>query len=224
MSLYRNPQFVNNQAPALNATNMNALASTVEASQTYELHFVVHPEIYATASDTDKTNYTNYWDNQNIVVTTNQNSHAFTIDKAKFKDKVDDIEGIYTFTYNTDTTKWAIDGVDISDSTFLDIPSYGITGLTNPISTVAERTATVTLTFDGYKEQKVTIDGVTPNLIGSIGIASNATKAEFDKAAYAQLRCIEQGDGYVVIVCYGVIPDITIPCVIEVNGSGNIKY
>lgn len=224
MSLYQNPRFVNNQAPALNAANMNALADTVEASQTYELNFNITTDIYATASSTNKANYTNYWDNQNIVATPKQNAHSFTVDKAKFKDKVGDIEGTYTFTYNTSTTKWAIDGVDISDSTFTAIPSYGISGLTNPVSVAAERTATVTLTFDGYKEQKITINGVTTKLIGSIGVSSSATKAQFDAAAYAQFRCIEQGDGYVVIVCYGVIPDITIPCVIEVTGSGNIKY
>ena len=66
MSLYQNPRFVNNQAPALNAANMNALADTVEASQTYELDFVIHTDTYASASSTDKANYTNYWDNQNI--------------------------------------------------------------------------------------------------------------------------------------------------------------
>jgi len=233
MALYENPQFVDNQAPALNATNMNNLANSAVHSQSYELAFTLSNDTYADASATDKQNHTNYWDNQNIVVTGTQGTSspvAVTINNyATFKDAVNDVEGTYAFTFtvvDAATSYWSIDGVQIASTigNYLSIPEYGITFTENPFNTADYRTASIVLTFDAYKEQKVTVAGLTAQLSGSVGVAQTATKAQYDAAAYGQLRCISQGQGFLTIASYGVTPTIDIPCVVTVDSDGQVIY
>lgn len=198
-----------------------------------EIPFYLQNKTYSTATAEERSGKYGYWDNQNIKAQiTGQNLDASAVlkvsDPSKFKFMVDNIEGSYTFTYSIPTESvqysvWRCEGVD-----GLILPEeleslYGISGVVAPevFPSTNIPTFTVVLTFDGHKEQKVLIPAVTTDMVGLVGVIQSATKEEFDKAAYAQLRCISQSgidgknDGYVVIACYGVVPNIDIPCVIS---------
>ena len=219
MSLYQNPQFVNNQPPALNATNMNNLANSAEHSQSYELNFTLSKNSYSEASSSDQAGGVNFWENQNLVVTGTQTSAGdVTVNGSLFKSAVADLEGSYVFSYNTTTSLWKYGEADIAGSNATAIPAYGISG----IPTTSD--FTVVLTFDPYKIQKVNVVGVTSIMSGSVGVAATATKEQINASGYGQLRCVNQGDGFLEIACYGVTPMVDIPCVIIVDSDGKVSF
>lgn len=198
-----------------------------------EIPFYLQNKTYATATEEERAGKYGYWDNQNIKAeATGENLDASSTlrvsDASKFKYVVNNIEGSYTFTYGIPAGSaqygvWMCEDIE-GEIMPADLePIYGISGVVTPPSFPLDKipTFTVVLTYDGYKEQKIMIPAVTSEMVGSVGVIQSATKQEYDAAAYAQLRCIHQegvdgkNDGHIIIVCYGVIPDIDIPCVIS---------
>lgn len=73
----------------------------------------------------------------------------------------------------------------------------------------------------GPYTQVVTVNGITANSTGVIGVSQTATQAQWQAAQYAQLRITSQGTNTVTITAYGVKPTVAIPCVITC--SSNMK-
>lgn len=73
----------------------------------------------------------------------------------------------------------------------------------------------------GPYTQVVTVNGITANSTGVIGVSQSATQAQWQAANYAQLRITAQGTNTVTITAYGVKPTVAIPCVITC--SSNMK-
>lgn len=76
-------------------------------------------------------------------------------------------------------------------------------------------------TGTGPYTQTVTVNGITANTSGIIGVAMTATDSQWQASQYAQLRITEQGANYVSVVAYGARPSVDIPCVITC--SNNMK-
>lgn len=76
---------------------------------------------------------------------------------------------------------------------------------------------TLTLTASAWTEegtaykQMLEIEGLGANQNGVIGISKNATDAQFEQACKANMRLVEQGNGYVLIKASGDVPTINIP-------------
>ena len=198
-----------------------------------EIPFYLQNKTYSTATEEERSGKYGYWDNQNIKAEItgeylDASSALEVSDASKFKFMVNNIEGSYTFTFGIPSGsaqygEWVCEDIEggILPEDLEKV--YGISGVVPPQIFPPDQipTFTVVLTFDGYKEQKIMIPSVTTDMVGSVGVIQSATKAEYDSAAYGQLRCIHQqgtdgkDDGYIIIACYGVIPDIDIPCVIS---------
>ena len=73
----------------------------------------------------------------------------------------------------------------------------------------------------GPYTQVVTVNGITANSTGVIGVSQSATQEQWQAAQYAQLRITAQGANTVTITAYGVKPTVAIPCVITC--SNNMK-
>lgn len=66
----------------------------------------------------------------------------------------------------------------------------------------------------GPYTQDVSIQGMTANTVGIIGVTYNASVAAWQAAQYAQLRLTYQGPNKITITAYGVKPTVDIPCVL----------
>lgn len=66
--------------------------------------------------------------------------------------------------------------------------------------------------------QVLTIQGITANTNGVIGVSDNATRSQYEVAASANLRKIAQSTNTVTIMAYGEKPTIDIPIEIIVMG------
>lgn len=73
----------------------------------------------------------------------------------------------------------------------------------------------------GPYTQNVSINGITANTTGIIGVSQSATQEQWQAANYAQLRITAQGANYITVTAYGVKPTVAIPCVISC--SSNMK-
>ena len=66
--------------------------------------------------------------------------------------------------------------------------------------------------------QVITINGVTADTNGVIGVADTATRSQYEVAAAANLRKIAQGANTITVMAYGEKPTINIPIEIIVLG------
>lgn len=65
--------------------------------------------------------------------------------------------------------------------------------------------------IDGHYEQELTVDGLTAEHNGSVGIAQSATAQERAVAREALMALTSQKDGAITITADGKMPDVDIP-------------
>ena len=65
----------------------------------------------------------------------------------------------------------------------------------------------------------MTVNGITTNTTGIIGVSQTATVEQWQAANYAQLRITAQTTNQITITAYGVKPTVAIPCVITCTSN-----
>lgn len=79
-------------------------------------------------------------------------------------------------------------------------------------------TVTVSATWTGSAApytQDVTVTGLSATAKIEVGLASNATSAEYDAAVNAKLHCTAQAAGQITLTAFGVKPTITLPIIVR---------
>lgn len=178
------------------------------------------------AKTLDYTKYEPIFPGSSIII---PNATIAVEDESKFKYKVDGVRGTYAFIGTLKTVKgttrmvWTCDvfeRVEFTTETLYNDLGIQITKTSDSITEAQlPEKFDVTLDYDIYMEQKILDSQITNDMSGVVGVreqgnSSVVSKEMWDAAAYARLKCIEQGDGYIKMGCYGVVPKQDINCVI----------
>ena len=90
----------------------------------------------------------------------------------------------------------------------------------NPQNSGSSTAVTATLLASGWSggQQTLTIDGVTADSNGVIGVTQDITNAEMEAAKSAELYVCAQGDATLTVAAFGETPTCNIPVVVILIG------